>query len=69
MRWVAEYDDKLVVVRGYQAGDRLRHDGMKPLWSGRRRGWMLDRHLLGDVEVYCQRAGIWLRVVDVSEAA
>lgn len=48
-RWVILHRAPLVLVRGWQAGDILKHHGFKPLWSGVGRGHVVDDQHLSDV--------------------
>lgn len=48
-RWVITHRAPLVLIRGWQAGDRLRQHGLWPVWSGLGKGWVVDHEHLSDV--------------------
>lgn len=59
---VVETHDRVIVVRGKDAGDALRSAGRKALWVGTVRGWMLDRRHEADVLALLEAAGYVVRV-------
>lgn len=63
-RYVIEVDDRVILVRGYRAGEILRDAGMKPLWSHIGRGWVLDRDRLPDVALCIELHGGTYREVE-----
>lgn len=63
-RWVVTHRPPIVLVRGLQAGDRLRAWGLKPLWSTISRGWVVDDRHLSDVLACAEHERIWYRVVE-----
>lgn len=59
-------ESRVIVVTGWQVARVLTDAGLKPIYAGTVKGWMLDRHRLGDVLAALENKGI---VVDVGEAA
>lgn len=57
-------DDKIVVVRGFKAGNRLKASGVgRPLYSTPLGGWMLDRKRLPDLEAWLESRRIGYTIV------
>ena len=70
IRYVIEINraDKIILVRGFKAGDLLRRHGMKPLWSTVSRGWVLDLRRLPDVRAVCDASAVTVREVEADAA-
>ena len=49
-------DGGVFLVRGY-VRDTLRSAGLKPIWSGAGRGWVLDVHTMPDALASLEHAG------------
>ena len=61
--WITTEDDRAVfVVKGRGCADVLRRDGLKPMWSVSRRGFVLDLHRLPDAVASLEWAGYVVRV-------
>lgn len=57
-------DEKIIVVRGFKAGQRLKDSGLKAIYSVPAGGWMLDRRRLADLLAYLQSRNITASIVD-----
>lgn len=61
-------DKRVILVKGWKAGDLCREAGMKPMWSAIAKGHVLDDKHLADVVALCEWQGIGVRVLDEREA-
>ena len=61
MRANVTVDDKVIVVRGY-VRDVLRGAGLKPMYAGDSRGWVLDHGRLPDTLAALELAGFTVTV-------
>lgn len=66
VHWIVETQDRVILVRGWQAADVLREAGMKPLWSVTGRGWVLDDKRLPDVVALAEWRNIGVRIVEAA---
>ena len=58
-RWTLRVDVEpdQVIVRGWRAVDILRSAGLRPLWSARQRGWVLDNRRAADAVAAVEASG------------
>jgi hypothetical protein len=50
-------DGRIILVRAFGARDALESGGLKPIFSGRRRSWVLDATKLADTVAILENAG------------
>lgn len=60
-------DDRVILVRGY-VRDTLRSAGLRPIWSGSGRGWLLDVHKMPDATALLEDAGFHVTVRERGDA-
>ena len=58
-----------MVLRGYRAAELARDAGLKPIWAGSARGWILDLHRLTDLAAYLDYRGVEYFVTEAGDAA
>lgn len=58
---------RTIVVTGYRAADLCRAAGLKPLWNGVSRGYVLDAHRLPDVLARAEHEGRPVTITTESE--
>jgi hypothetical protein len=61
--WITTEDARGVfILKGRGSAQVLRHEGMRPMWSGSRRGFLLDLYRLPDAVAALEWAGYVVRV-------
>ena len=64
-----EVEERVIIVRGWRAGDLARDAGLKPLWSPVTSGWTLDRRRLPDLLAFLETRNVPVEVDDPAQGA
>ena len=59
-------ETRVIVVTGWKVGNVLNDAGIRAVYVGTVKGWMVDRHNLGNVLAVLDRAGYDAQVSEVA---
>lgn len=54
----------VIVVAGWKAGELMKHAGVKGVYSGASKGWLIDQRRLPDLVAYAEYQNITVRIIN-----